>query len=192
MVSRHGVVLLCVLLAACAPVEPETNAERDRLVEGVPRTLPPNTVEGVEDALRVYLPDPDVPWVPGVTRWREAELDLPPELTDPAGRVESHGQLTLLLVDAVVDADEFGGPVQGEFSFPWEVSTRVHRTGEDEALAIVQQWGGLGDDSVSGIDYLFTLRLGPAGWYVAEVAQREQCTRNERLPGEEDLPEFCV
>jgi hypothetical protein len=62
----------------------------------------------------------------------------------------------------------------------------------DEALAIGQQWGGLGDDSVSGIDYLFTLRLGPAGWHVAEIAQREQCTRNERLPGEEDLPELCV
>jgi hypothetical protein len=175
-----GMLSAAVLLAACEPVEPdpEDTAEleariaelegevealegrlatmRERFVDGVPRTLPANSVGGVDEALRAYLPDPDFEWLPGVTRWRDGELELPEELTDPAAGTDSHGQLTLRLVDAVVDADEFGGPVGAEFSFPWEITARVHRIAEDEAVAVDQQRGALADDSVSGIDNRYT------------------------------------
>lgn len=55
----------------------------ERAIEEAPVPLPPNTIEGLEDALRAYLRHPAVPWSPGVTRWRDTDLELPTSHTDP-------------------------------------------------------------------------------------------------------------
>jgi hypothetical protein len=102
-------------------------------------------------------------YAPGSTAWREARASA------PAGTHPTPGALLHSVVAALDWPAALGQDA-------WELTSRVWRDGEHQAVGVALLWG-LMDDSVLGHDVRVHMVPGGDGWRVARLEERFHCGR---------------
>ncbi len=184
-----GALVLALALVACGGSEDlasdgarvgELEAEIAELEEALGEApvqpappAPPRTAEGLVEQLHMRHADEvadDAPaeWEPGAGEWESAEIPEGYTETTADGHTTPGGLLTAFVSD--FEADLLGTEV-------WEITSRVlPADADDEATGALLLWG-LADDSLAGIDFRFSLRQSPEGWYVEDAESRPHCRR---------------